>query len=93
MGRAQVLAEILENPLPKDRQRIDIHRHPHYYGLRNHIIDFLVSRSKTFTQTAVNHDRGTCRSCARRCLSPPSSTSPPPERSGAQPQHIPGGET
>ena len=55
-GPGAVLAEILENPLPKDRQRIDIHRHPHYYGLRNHIIDFLVSRSKTFTQTVTNHD-------------------------------------
>jgi nitrate/nitrite transport system ATP-binding protein len=56
-GPGAVLAEILENPLPKSRQRIDIHRHPHYYGLRNHIIDFLVSRSKTFTQTVTNHDR------------------------------------
>ncbi|ETR75773.1 nitrate ABC transporter ATPase [Afipia sp. P52-10] len=55
-GPGAVLAEILENPLPKDRARIDIHRHPHYYGLRNHIIDFLVSRSKSFTQTAKNHD-------------------------------------
>ena len=51
-----VLAEIVENPLPKDRGRIDLHRHPHYYGLRNHIIDFLVMRSKTFTSTAVNYD-------------------------------------
>ena len=55
-GPGAVLAEILENPLPKHRQRIDIHRHPHYYGLRNHIIDFLVSRSKTFTQTVTNRD-------------------------------------
>src|SRR5438552_9195549 len=56
-GPGAVLAEIVENPLPKDRGRIDLHRHPLYYGVRNHIIDFLVSRSKTFTQTAVNHDR------------------------------------
>jgi nitrate/nitrite transport system ATP-binding protein len=55
-GPGAVLAEIIENPLPKNRQRIDIHRHPHYYGLRNHIIDFLVSRSKTFTQTVTNRD-------------------------------------
>src|SRR5258705_348778 len=27
---------------------IDLHRHPLYYGVRNHIIDFLVSRSKNF---------------------------------------------
>jgi nitrate/nitrite transport system ATP-binding protein len=28
--------------------RADIHRHPLYYAVRNHIIDFLVSRSRTF---------------------------------------------
>ena len=48
-GPGAVLAEIVENPLPKDRGRIDLHRHPYYYALRNHIVDFLVSRSKTFT--------------------------------------------
>src|SRR6476659_6682878 len=42
------LAEIVDNPLPKDRVRADIHRHPLYYAVRNHIIDFLVTRSKTF---------------------------------------------
>ena len=46
-GPGAVLAEIVENPLPKDRGRIDLHRHPYYYALRNHIVDFLVSRSKT----------------------------------------------
>src|SRR6185295_4390153 len=39
------LAEIVENPLPKGRARADVHRHPLYYAVRNHIIDFLVSRS------------------------------------------------
>ncbi|TMJ81077.1 MAG: ABC transporter ATP-binding protein [Alphaproteobacteria bacterium] len=47
-GPNAVLAEIVENPLPKERQRNDVHRHPLYYGVRNHIIDFLVSRSKNF---------------------------------------------
>jgi nitrate/nitrite transport system ATP-binding protein len=47
-GPNAVLAEIVENPLPKDRQRSDVHRHPLYYGVRNHIIDFLVSRSRNF---------------------------------------------
>src|SRR5499425_1976630 len=47
-GPNAVLAELVENPLPKERQRNDVHRHPLYYGVRNHIIDFLVSRSKTF---------------------------------------------
>ena len=47
-GPNAVLAEIVENPLPKTRQRNEVHRHPLYYGIRNHIIDFLVSRSRSF---------------------------------------------
>jgi nitrate/nitrite transport system ATP-binding protein len=49
-GPDAVLAEIVENPLPKQRQRDHIHRHPLYYGVRNHIIDFLISRSKNFAE-------------------------------------------
>src|SRR5438552_7143946 len=47
-GPNAVLAEGVENPLPKERQRNDVHRQRLYYGVRNHIIDFLVSRSKNF---------------------------------------------
>src|SRR3974390_1403871 len=47
-GPGAVLAEIVENPLPKERARNDVHKHPLYYAARNHIIDFLVSRSKSF---------------------------------------------
>src|SRR5436190_12020403 len=58
-GPDAVLAEIVENPLPKDRVRTDIHRHPMYYVVRNHIIDFLVSRSKSFADemTGTKYDR------------------------------------
>src|SRR5438874_5758630 len=49
-GPDAVLAEIVENPLPKERKRSDVHRHPLYYGVLNHIIDFLVSRSKNFAE-------------------------------------------
>ena len=55
-GPGAVLAEIVENPLPKDRGRIDLHRHPYYYAVRNHIVDFLVSRSKTFATEVPDHD-------------------------------------
>src|SRR4051794_10809436 len=55
-GPGAVLAEIVENPLPRERLRADLHRHPLYYSLRNHIIDFLVSRSKTFTADSPEHD-------------------------------------
>src|SRR5712671_1769694 len=58
-GPNAVLAEIVENPLPKDRKRNDVHKHPLYYGVRNHIIDFLVSRSKSFAggMNARGYDR------------------------------------
>jgi nitrate/nitrite transport system ATP-binding protein len=55
-GPGAVLAEIVDNPLPKDRGRIDLHRHPLYYATRNHIVDFLVSRSKTFVENTPDHD-------------------------------------
>ena len=51
-GPDAALAEIVDNPLPKDRKRTDFHRHPLYYGVRNHIIDFLVTRSKNFATGA-----------------------------------------
>ncbi len=47
-GPNAVLAEIVENPLPKDRKRTEFHKHPLYYGVRNHIIDFLITRSRNF---------------------------------------------
>jgi nitrate/nitrite transport system ATP-binding protein len=55
-GPGAVLAEIVENPLPKDRLRAEVHRHPLYYAVRNHIIDFLIARSKTFVSEAKNFD-------------------------------------
>ncbi|MEW6256332.1 MAG: ABC transporter ATP-binding protein [Pseudomonadota bacterium] len=47
-GPQAVVAEIVENPLPRDRRRLDIHKQPDFYAVRNHLIDFLVERSKTF---------------------------------------------
>src|ERR1700681_438098 len=47
-GPDAVLAEIVENPLPKARARADVHRHPLYYAVRNHVIDFLIARSRSF---------------------------------------------
>ena len=47
-GPDAMIAEIVENPLPRERRRIDIHRQPDFYAVRNHLIDFLVARSKSF---------------------------------------------
>ncbi len=49
-GPGARIAEIVANPLPKARTRSDVHRHAAYYPVRNHIIDFLVSRSKSFDE-------------------------------------------
>jgi len=51
-GPGAVLAEIVENPLPRERTRNEFHKHSFYYATRNHIIDFLVSRSRTFIEEA-----------------------------------------
>ncbi|MBX9927193.1 MAG: ABC transporter ATP-binding protein [Hyphomicrobiaceae bacterium] len=45
------VAEIVENTLPKSRSRTDLHKHPNYYPLRNHLIDFLVTRSAVMAKT------------------------------------------
>jgi nitrate/nitrite transport system ATP-binding protein len=47
-GPGAKIAEIVVNTLPKPRQRHDLHKHPHYYRIRNHLLDFLVERSKSF---------------------------------------------
>jgi nitrate/nitrite transport system ATP-binding protein len=51
-GPHAVLAEIVDNPLPQDRRRHDVHRHPLYYAVRNHIVDFLVTRSRSYDDAA-----------------------------------------
>jgi nitrate/nitrite transport system ATP-binding protein len=55
-GPGAVVAEVVENPLPKERVRADIHRHPLYYPMRNHIIDFLIARSRTFVHATPDYD-------------------------------------
>lgn len=42
------VCEIVKNTLPKTRTRQNMHTHPNYYPMRNHLIEFLVNRSKTF---------------------------------------------
>ena len=50
------IAEIVVNTLPKERERTDMHRHANYYPLRNHLIDFLVSRSDRLREMAEGVD-------------------------------------
>ena len=87
-GPGAVLAEIVDNPLPKERARADVHRHPLYYAVRNHIIDFLVSRSRAFVHNeGARHDPRhvpTVRpGVPEPTLASPAST-PPPRLAGVE---------
>jgi nitrate/nitrite transport system ATP-binding protein len=42
------IAEIVEVTMPRDRTRAGIHHDPQYYRIRNHLVDFLVNRSRTY---------------------------------------------
>jgi nitrate/nitrite transport system ATP-binding protein len=46
-GPAARIAEVVVNTLPKTRTRADIHHHPQFYKIRNHLVDFLVNRSNS----------------------------------------------
>jgi nitrate/nitrite transport system ATP-binding protein len=50
------ICEIVENILPRSRTRHDMHRHPHYYPIRNHLIEFLVNRSTEFEKELSSSD-------------------------------------
>jgi nitrate/nitrite transport system ATP-binding protein len=57
-GPKAVIAEIVENTMAKDRTRTSIHHDPQYYRIRNHLVDFLVNRSKLYQSGALaeKHD-------------------------------------
>jgi nitrate/nitrite transport system ATP-binding protein len=49
-GPGARVCEIIENTLPRERTRSDMHTHANYYPLRNHLVEFLVNRSKRFRE-------------------------------------------
>jgi nitrate/nitrite transport system ATP-binding protein len=49
------IAEIVVNTLPKNRKRASLHHDPMYYPMRNHLVDFLVNRSRHVQSTASTH--------------------------------------
>ena len=40
------IAEVVRNTMARDRERASLHHDPQYYRIRNHLVDFLVARSK-----------------------------------------------
>ena len=85
--RARV-AEIVRNTMPRSRTRLTIHHDPQYYRIRNHLVDFLVHRSRLIQQGAADGQ-------SSRAGEPPREVSPgldadePPLASGATPSPIP----
>lgn len=55
---AQV-AESVSVSIPRPRNRTDIIHHPGYYKIRNHLVDFLVNRSKELTASAASDTTNT----------------------------------
>ncbi|MBK9393558.1 MAG: ABC transporter ATP-binding protein [Uliginosibacterium sp.] len=51
-GPRAKIAEIVEITLPRQRTRASIHHDPQYYRIRNHLVDFLVNRSKDYADAA-----------------------------------------
>jgi nitrate/nitrite transport system ATP-binding protein len=63
-GPSAWIAEVVENTLPEDRSRAELHKLANYYPLRNHLIDFLVTRSRELSLRPG--DRSGARSGDRR---------------------------
>jgi nitrate/nitrite transport system ATP-binding protein len=51
-GPRACIAEVVNNTMPRSRTRLTMHHDPQYYRIRNHLIDFLVHRSKHFRANA-----------------------------------------
>ena len=78
------IAEIVVNTLPRSRTRHDLHKHPQFYLIRNHLIDFLVDRSKAFgaSSAAAGYDPRNPPVVKPAFESPENPMQPIPERPG-----------
>ncbi len=51
-GPGARIAEVVANPLPRPRTRANLHHMPGYHALRDHVLDFLITRSREFRASA-----------------------------------------
>lgn len=49
------VAEIVVNTMPKNRSRASMHHDPQFYRIRNHLVDFLVNRSRQIQADAAGY--------------------------------------
>ena len=75
-GPGAAIAEIVVNTMPRSRTRNDIHHDPQYYRIRNHLVDFLVNRSKLF-QSGKGDERPKLPPVVRPGLEPEAPTAQP----------------
>jgi nitrate/nitrite transport system ATP-binding protein len=77
------LAEVVVNTLPRPRTRADLHHMPGYHPLRDHIMDFLITRSRTLAGTppAAHPNQETPSPC---CWAASPTTSPAPATSATR---------
>lgn len=52
-GPGAQIAESVTIDIPRPRNRSDIIHHPNYYPIRNHVVEFLVKRSKELAEPGV----------------------------------------
>ena len=52
------IAEMVNNTMPKTRTRVAMHHDPQFYKIRNHLVDFLVNRSKLIQSGAADPSGG-----------------------------------
>ncbi|WP_062086793.1 ABC transporter ATP-binding protein [Caballeronia udeis] len=50
------IAEIVVNTMPANRRRETMHHDPQFYRIRNHLVEFLVRRSREFQPADDGHD-------------------------------------
>ena len=48
-GPGARIAEVVVNTRPRPRTRASLHHMPGYHALRDHILDFLITRSREFS--------------------------------------------
>jgi nitrate/nitrite transport system ATP-binding protein len=63
------IAEIVVNTMPKNRTRATMHHDPQFYKIRNHMVDFLVNRSRLIQEQTVSA-RHTASDEVTRIVSP-----------------------
>ena len=52
-GPEAKIAEIVVNTLPRSRSHHTLHKEPHYYPIRNHLVDFLINRSRLYQTGSI----------------------------------------